>query len=52
MYQKTKAGFSSKRLAENAKHQDVIDRARTVSNSAIGQATDRLGTPGIGKDRL
>lgn len=51
MFDKTK-GFTAKRIEERARTQHVVDRARSVTNAALGQGTDRLGTPGITRDRL
>lgn len=51
MFDKTK-GFTPKRHEEKARTQHVVDRARSVTNAAIGQASDRLGTPGLGKTVL
>jgi hypothetical protein len=47
-------GFSKtkKRIADSAKAHDAVQRAREATNSAIGQAKDRLGTPGFGGQRL
>lgn len=51
MFDKTK-GFTSKRIAEHARTADVVDRAKAATNSAVRQAADRLGTPGLGKGML
>lgn len=48
MFDKTK-GFSPKRIEEAARTKDAVDRARAVSNAALGQASDRLRAT-IGKD--
>jgi hypothetical protein len=45
-------GFSPKRIEEGARTAHVLDRARAATNAAIGQGTDRLGTPGLGKSIL
>lgn len=44
--------FSTKRIEEVARTADVIKRVNNVTNSALGQAKDRLGTISTGKDRL
>lgn len=51
MFDKTK-GFSAKRHEDKARTEHIVDRARAATNSAIGQASDRLGTPGLGKSIL
>lgn len=53
MFGKTKdRGFSPKRIEEGARTADVVNRARGVANSALGQSADRLGTPGLNKQVL
>jgi len=51
MFDKTK-GFSPKRVDEAARTGNVLARAREATNAAIGQGGDRLGTPGLGGDKL
>ena len=45
-------GTTLKRHEQIMQANHAIERARAVTNAAIGQGADRLGTPGAGREQL